>query len=122
MVASIRDRIVHRLLYEYLYKIYDKTFIFDVWSCRKEKGLLGAIERTEKFLSKYPNFFVWRADIKNFFNNIVPRILLEIISLRIKEVKAINILEEIIASYNVFFQKARHFLRICRVNRLRVYR
>jgi len=28
-VASIKDRIVHRLLYEYLAEIYDKTFIFD---------------------------------------------------------------------------------------------
>lgn len=67
-VASVKDRIVHRLLYEYLTEIYNKTFIYDVWSCRKKKGLLGAIERTQKFLSKYTNYFVWRADIKKFFH------------------------------------------------------
>lgn len=44
-VASVRDRVVHRILYEYLVPIYDKTFIYDAWSCRKDKGLLGAIER-----------------------------------------------------------------------------
>ncbi|MCK9186315.1 reverse transcriptase [Candidatus Gracilibacteria bacterium] len=44
-VANIRDRIVHRLVYDYLEKIYDKTFIYDAWSCRKGKGLIGAIER-----------------------------------------------------------------------------
>ncbi len=49
-VASIRDRVVHRLVYNYLEKIYDKTFIYDAWSCRKDKGLLGAIERTACFL------------------------------------------------------------------------
>ncbi|MCC7197405.1 reverse transcriptase [Candidatus Peregrinibacteria bacterium] len=56
-VASVRDRVVHRLMYDYLEKIYDKTFIYDAWSCRKEKGLLGAIERTQEFLKplrKYP--------------------------------------------------------------------
>ena len=52
-VAAIRDRIVHRLIYDYLEKIYDKTFIYDAWSCRKRKGLLGAIERTQKFLKRY---------------------------------------------------------------------
>ena len=52
-VAVIRDRVVHRLLYNYLEKIYDKTFIYDGWSCRKGKGLLGAIERASSFLKRY---------------------------------------------------------------------
>ena len=100
-VANIRDRIVHRLLYEYLYKIYNKTFIYDAWSCRKNKGLFGTIERTQKFLSKYPNSFVWRADIKKFFDNVDQQTLLEILSLRIKDIKALNILKEIITSHSV---------------------
>ncbi|KKQ71490.1 MAG: RNA-directed DNA polymerase [Candidatus Peregrinibacteria bacterium GW2011_GWC2_39_14] len=49
-VAEIRDRVVHRLIYNYLEEIYDKTFIYDAWSCRKGKGLLGAIERISGFL------------------------------------------------------------------------
>ncbi len=100
-VASIRDRVVHRLLYEYLHEIYDKTFIYDVWSCRKGKGLLGAIERTQKFLLKYRNNFVWRADIKKFFNNIGQPTLLKILSLKIKDDRAMKILKEVIASYSV---------------------
>jgi len=99
-VAGIRDRVVHRLLYEYLYKIYDKTFIYDLWSCREDKGLLGVVERTQKFLSKYPKFFVWRADIKKFFNNVDQQTLLKILFLRVKDIKATNILKEIIASYS----------------------
>lgn len=39
-VASIRDRVVHRLLYEYLCEIFDETFIFDAWSCRKNTATL----------------------------------------------------------------------------------
>ena len=33
-VADVRDRVVHRLIYNFLEKLYDKTFIFDAWSCR----------------------------------------------------------------------------------------
>ncbi len=100
-VASIRDRVVHRLLYEYLVPIYDKTFIYDVWSCRREKGLLGAIERTEWFLNKYQNSFVWRADIKKFFDNVDHEILLKILSFRITDKKTFNLLREVIGSYGL---------------------
>jgi hypothetical protein len=57
-VARIRDRVVHRLIYDYLNGIYDKTFIFDAWSCRLNKGLLGAIERTQTFLRCYPRGYI----------------------------------------------------------------
>ncbi|OGZ68600.1 MAG: hypothetical protein A3C50_04170 [Candidatus Staskawiczbacteria bacterium RIFCSPHIGHO2_02_FULL_43_16] len=99
LVASIRDRVVHRLMYQYLVDIYDQTFIFDVWSCRKEKGLTGAIERTQDFLNKYPRFFVWRSDVKKFFDNINHRRLLDIISLRVSDKKAVDLLKEIIKTY-----------------------
>lgn len=52
-VASVRDRFVHRLIYDFLVKIYDRTFIYDAWSCRQGKGLLGVIERTQKFMERY---------------------------------------------------------------------
>lgn len=99
-VASVRDRVVHRLLYEYLVEIYDKTFIFDVWSCRKGKGLLEAIERAQKFLKKYSDGYVWRADVKKFFDNIDHDILTQILSFRTTDNKAIKILKEVIGSYS----------------------
>jgi len=40
-VALVRDRVVHRLIYDYLVKIYDKTFIYDAWSCRQGKDCWG---------------------------------------------------------------------------------
>lgn len=99
-VASVRDRVAHRLLYEYLVDVYDKTFIYDVWSCRKGKGLVGAIERAQKFLSKYPRNFVWRADIKKFFDNVDHEILSKILFLKIFDIRALRLLKEIIISYS----------------------
>jgi retron-type reverse transcriptase len=98
-VAKIRDRVVHRLVYEYLKEIYDKSFISDVWSSRNKKGLIGAIERTQKFLRDNPNSCIWRADIEKFFDNIDQKILIEILKFKIKDEKAIWLLIEIIQSY-----------------------
>lgn len=98
-VASIRDRIVHRLLYEYLVQIYNKTFIFDVWSCRKDKGLFGAIERTQKFLLAHHSGFVWRVDITKFFDNVDQAVLFSLLQKRVNNEKALTILKEVIASF-----------------------
>jgi len=99
-VASIRDRVIHRLVYDYLVAIFDKTFIFDAWSCRKDKGLEAAIDQTQKFMKKYTNGFIWRADISKFFNNVNHEILLKSLKLKIADKKAFKLLERIIKSFN----------------------
>lgn len=78
-VASIKDRFVHRLLYEYLVPIYDKTFQYDIWSCRKGKGLLGAIERAQELLFKNRNGWFWRADIRKFFDMVDQQVLMALL-------------------------------------------
>ena len=98
-VAVIRDRVVHRLLYDYLVEIYDQTFIFDAWSCRKNKGLIGAIDRTEKMFRRYNKSFVWRADITKFFDNIKQNTLLAIITRRVKDEKSIWLMKKVIGGY-----------------------
>ncbi|MBI2453122.1 group II intron reverse transcriptase domain-containing protein [Candidatus Peregrinibacteria bacterium] len=99
-VASVRDRVVHRLVYDYLTEIYDKIFIYDAWSCRKNKGLVGAIERTQIFMKQYSDGFIWRADISKFFDGVDHDVLLEILKLRITNKKIISLLKEIITSFN----------------------
>ena len=98
-VACLRDRVVHRLIYDYLVPIYDDTFIFDVWSCRKNKGLLEAIERTQKILFGYSSYFVWRADIIKFFDNVSHKELKTVIERKIKDSQALSIINKIIDSY-----------------------
>lgn len=99
-VATIRDRVVHRLVYDYLTPIYDKIFIYDAWACRKNKGLLGAIERTQFFLRRYAHSFVWKGDVKKFFDNVDHAILLKVISQKIKYKKALELISKIIQDFN----------------------
>lgn len=106
-VASVKDKVVHRLLYEYLRPIYDKTFIFDVWSCRENKGLIGAIERTQAFLRRHSQSFVWRADINKFFDHLNHSILRNILRLKISDGNALWLLEQVIKSYSTISTRER---------------
>jgi RNA-directed DNA polymerase len=98
-VASVRDRVIHRMLYDYLVPIWDKTFIYDAWSCRKNKGLHGAIERAQLFMRSYPNAWVWRADITKMFDSIDKNKLKLLLRKRINDPTALLILDEVIDSY-----------------------
>ncbi|MFA4891591.1 MAG: reverse transcriptase/maturase family protein [Candidatus Gracilibacteria bacterium] len=100
-VASVRDRVIHRLFYDYLVEIFDRTFIFDAWSCRCGKGLTGAIDKTQVFIKKYANGFVWRADIRKFFDNVDHDILFQLLKRKIRDEKALVLLKEIIDSFEI---------------------
>lgn len=100
LVAEVRDRVVHRLVYQYMVDLYDKTFYFDVWSCRKHKGLVGAIERAQSFLEAYPKSFIWRADITKFFDHVNHDTLLVLLAQKINDPTALRILEKIISSHS----------------------
>ena len=98
-VASVRDRIVHRLLYQYLVPLFDPRFIYDVWSCRKGKGLLGAIERAQDFAHQFPNAFVWRMDIKKFFDSVHHKTLIQLLTARNIDRTALSLCKTVIESY-----------------------
>lgn len=99
-VAPVRDRVVHRLLYDYFEPIWDKAFIYDAWSCRKGKGLHAATNRTIKFMDKYSNCWVWRADINKFFDSVDQAQLLRLIQRRIHCQTAMQIIQEVLSSYS----------------------
>ncbi len=99
-VATIRDRVIHRLVYEYLVSLFDHTFDFGVWSCRNCKGLVGAVHYCNQLTQKYPNAYVWRADIRKFFDNVDSVKLFAIIKQRVSDPKALWIIQKILASYS----------------------
>ena len=104
-VASVRDRVVHRLIYDYLVPLCDKRFDYDVWSCRTGKGNSAALERTAQLLRKYPTACVWRGDIQKFFDSINQLKLLQLIKRYPVSDKAYEILDKIINSYPVYLDR-----------------
>jgi len=101
-VATVRDRVVHRLLYDYLVPIWDKTFIFDVWSCRQNKGLHSGINRAQTFMANYSDTWLWRADITKMFDSIDKGIMKSLLTKRIVDPLALRLLYGVIDSYSSF--------------------
>lgn len=103
--ASVTDRIVHHLLYKYLYGIFDKTFIYDSYSCRLNKGTHRAVKRLEKFARKISknytkNFWALKLDIKQFFASVNHDILLKLIAGKVEDENILWLIKEIIASFS----------------------
>jgi RNA-directed DNA polymerase len=70
--ASFRDRVIHHLIYNYVYQIFDGTFINDSYSCRKGKGTHYGIKRIDHFIrSCSKNYkkdcYILKLDIRGYF-------------------------------------------------------
>src|SRR3989338_8161912 len=48
--ASVRDRLVHHVVFQKLYKIFDPSFIFHSYSSRTDKGSHIAVQNLTKVL------------------------------------------------------------------------
>ncbi len=51
--APFRDRVVHHALTGVLEPIFERSLIFDSYSCRKGKGTHASVERCQQFPHRY---------------------------------------------------------------------
>jgi len=82
--ADFRDRVIHHLLVNEIENIGEKRFIFDTFSCRKNKGTHLAVKRLKMFIKKATeNYkreaFYLQLDISGFFMAIDRHILYSIL-------------------------------------------
>lgn len=71
--APYRDRVVHHALCNVIEPIFEKTFIYDSYACRKDKGTHKAVDRFTEFCRK--NKYVLKTDLKKYFPSIDHEIL-----------------------------------------------
>lgn len=104
--ASVRDRLLHHALYRVLYTFFDRKFIFDSYSCRKNKGTHHAINRFRMFGRKVTSNYthvawVVKGDIRKFFASIDHNVLIAILRKYIDDANTLWLLEEIIHSFSI---------------------
>lgn len=110
--AQVKDRIVHHLLYKFLYGLFDNTFIYDSYSCRLGKGTHKAVKRLEEFtriVSKNYTRQCWalKCDIKKFFATVDHKVLLDLLEKKVVDRDIILLLSEIIGSFNSEYGKGK---------------
>jgi hypothetical protein len=99
-VAPVRDRVLHRLVYDYLLPTWDKSLIFDAWSCRPNKGQHKAIIRAAAYMQRYDHGWVWRADVQKFFDSVDQAVLLRLIRRRTACPDTLWLIQAILSSYS----------------------
>jgi len=108
--APFRDRVVHHALCNFIEPIFDKSFIYDSYACRKGKGTHAAVLRLEKFMKSLGRLnrvgktiprdtvYCLKCDISKYFDSVDHKILLELLRRKIKDENVLWLLDEIIRS------------------------
>lgn len=102
--ATVRDRLLHHLLYQELYSYFDLKFIFDSYSCRLRKGTHKALYRFRKLARKISRndtrtCWVLKCDIRKFFASVDHKILLTILEKYISDKEILWLLTRVIESF-----------------------
>ncbi|MDJ0652089.1 MAG: reverse transcriptase/maturase family protein [Simkaniaceae bacterium] len=102
--ACVRDRLVHQMVYAALSKIFDPTFIAHSLSCRLGKGTHKGMVYLKQFLRKISqngskDCFSLKMDIQKFFDSVDHTILKELIQKRLKDTRAVALVDTIIDSF-----------------------
>jgi retron-type reverse transcriptase len=102
--ATVRDRLLHHLVYEKLYPYFNKKFIYDVYSCRKNKGTHRALNRLRHFAREVSknnsrSCYILKCDIQKFFASIDHQILAKILERHISDTQIIWLIKRVTTSF-----------------------
>ncbi len=104
--ATVKDRVLHHAVFRILYPIFDKSFIFDSYSCRTGKGTHRGILRLEEFCRKLSrnnvnSILALKCDIRKFFGSVDQKILIRLIKKKVIDENALWLIGEIIKSFPI---------------------
>jgi len=104
--ASVRDRLVHQVVYDILNEVLDKKFIFHSLSSRLEKGTHVGIIQLHQMIRKISingtgPCYALKMDIRRFFDTVDHRILKILLRKNIKDDNVLKTTEMIIDSFKI---------------------
>ncbi len=103
--ATVRDRLLHHLLYQELYRYFDRHFIFDSYSCRHGKGTHRAFRRFREYAGTVScnhtkTCWVLKCDVRKFFASIDHIVLKSILAKYIRDGDILWLIEQVIDSFH----------------------
>ena len=90
--ADFRDRIVHHLFYNYTHLLFERTFIYDSYSCIEKRGTHFGIDRLKHHIrgesAGYSRrCYILKIDIRGYFMNINRQKLMELCIVSIEKMR-----------------------------------
>ncbi len=103
--AGVRDRVVHHVLFQYLYGLFDKTFIHHSYSSRISKGTHKGMYAMHEAMRKISKNFteqrhVLKCDIRKFFESVDHEILFQLIGGKVFDPDILWLIQKVIDSYS----------------------
>jgi retron-type reverse transcriptase len=93
------DRIVHHAIMNVMQPLWDKVFIYDLYSAIPGKGLHRGVKRLHNFMKDEENtMYCLKFDIRNFYPSINQNILYKLVARKIKCKDTLWLLEDVIHS------------------------
>lgn len=95
-----RDRVLQHALNTVIEPYFERSFYNYSYACRKDKGTHKASLKVQEWLyiaeKNNKNLYCLKCDIKKFFNSVDLKILVEILSRKIKDKKVIWLIKQIL--------------------------
>jgi len=103
--ASVRDRLLHHAIYRQLHPFFDRTFISDSYSCRKEKGTHRAMNTFRRYAYKESKnntktLWVLKCDIRKFFASVNQNVLMDILRSYIPDSNILWLIGRVVESFS----------------------
>lgn len=101
---SFEDRVVQHAIYNIIEPIFEKSFIYDSYACRKGFGVISGSLRATKFRRaavdsfKNQQIYCLKGDVRKYFYSIDHLVLKKLIRKKIKCKDTLKLLDEIIDS------------------------
>lgn len=94
------DRIVHHAIMNVLEPILCSVFTYNTYSCIKDRGITACADRVSKIIKSFEGkpLYCLKIDIKKYYPSIDNEILKKIIRRKIKDVRLLQLIDEIIDS------------------------
>jgi len=98
VAAPFEDRIVHHAVCNILEPIFERTFIFDSYACRKGKGTHPAVFRLQEFMRSAPGGHVLQCDVRKYFQSVDHAVLKGLIRRKVKDHRLLRLMDSVIDS------------------------
>jgi len=92
--TDFRDRVVHHAVCNILEPVFERSFIYDSYACRKNKGAHIAMKRVQSFSRKRQYFM--KADVSKFYESVDHAVLKNLLGKKIRDPKLKNLMATII--------------------------
>jgi hypothetical protein len=95
--AAFRERVLHHALMNVCEPVLERAAVFDSYACRKGKGRLRAVDRSQGYARTHRWFL--KMDIRQYFASIHQAALRELLRRKFKDPVLLGVFDRIIGSY-----------------------